>query len=231
MRKAAIERHLSALVSLHQDLSISDQRVDIPVDLRAAIDRDAGRYGETTEDAEYLAHEPYRRRLRQIERRLQSAMDDRGAAYHANELLEDLRLLHTSLHESGLGEVADTGRLAEALIQVRTFGFHLAGLDLRQHSRVHEAAVADLLRRAGVSDDYAALDEDAKLKILRAELQTGRPLLGPGADSAPATEELLETLRVVKQAIECEPESIGAHIVGRAGRVSDRRVAALRNGG
>ena len=221
MRTAAIERHLAAIASLHQDLSISDQRVDIPVDLRAAIDRDAGQYGETTEDAEYLAHEPFRRRLRQIERRLQRAKDDRASAYRANQLLEDLRLLHTSLHESGLGEVADTGPLAEALIQVRTFGFHLAGLDLRQHSRVHESAVADLLRRAGVSDDYAALDEAAKLEILRVELQTGRPLLGPGAESAPATQELLETLRVVKHAIECEPDSIGAYIVSMAHVASD----------
>lgn len=221
MRTAAIERHLAAIASLHQDLSISDQRVDIPVDLRAAIDRDAGQYGETTEDAEYLAHEPFRRRLRQIERRLQRAKDDRASAYRAHQLLEDLRLLHTSLHESGLGEVADTGPLAEALIQVRTFGFHLAGLDLRQHSRVHESAVADLLRRAGVSDDYAALDEAAKLEILRVELQTGRPLLGPGAESAPATQELLETLRVVKHAIECEPDSIGAYIVSMAHVASD----------
>ena len=221
MRLAAIERHLSAIESLHRDLSISDQRVDIPVDLREAIDRDAGRYGETDDDAAYLANEPFRRRLRQIERRLQDAMEAKTAAYRSSDLLEDLRLLHASLHDAGLGEVADTGPLAKAMIQVRTFGFHLAGLDLRQHSRVHEAAVADLLRRAGVSDDYAALDEMAKSRMLRAELETSRPLLGPGAESSPATEELLGTLRVVKDAIEREPESIGAYIVSMTHVASD----------
>ncbi|MDG2022080.1 MAG: phosphoenolpyruvate carboxylase [Phycisphaerales bacterium] len=221
MRRAAIERHLSTVEALHRDLSISDQRVDIPVGLQEAIDRDGGRHGESAEDAAYLAHEPFRRRLRQIERRLREARDQEGSAYRSADLLEDLELIHTSLHATGLGEVADTGLLAEAMIQVRTFGFHLAGLDLRQHSRVHESAVADLLHRAGVVDDYASMDEAAKSGVLRAELETSRPLLGPGAETSPATQELLETLRVVKEAIEREPESIGAYIVSMAHVASD----------
>lgn len=221
MRRAAIERHLTTIESLHRDLSISDQRVTIPVGLQEVIERDAGRHGESDEDAAYLAHEPFRRRLRQIERRLREALDQGDATYRSSDLLEDLELIHASLHATGLGEVADTGLLAEAMIQVRTFGFHLAGLDLRQHSRVHEAAVADLLNRAGVVDDYASLDETAKSKVLRTELETSRPLLGPGAETSPSTGELLETLRVVKEAIEREPESIGAYIVSMAHVASD----------
>ena len=221
MRTAAIEGHLANLEVLHRDLSVSDRRVPIATELRDAIDRDAGRFGETDADAAYLEHEPFRRRLRQIERRLRAAMSDSRATYAARDLLEDFEILHRALHEAGLAEVADGGTLADALVQVRTFGFHLAGLDLRQHSRIHEAAVADLLRRAGVEDDYAALDEAGKAAVLRKELATSRPLLARDATVASATREMLDTLAVVKQVVDREPAAIGSYIVSMAHAASD----------
>ena len=221
MRTAAIEGHLANLEILHRDLSVSDRRVPIATELRDAIDRDAGRFGETDADAAYLAHEPFRRRLRQIERRLRAAMSDSGATYAARDLIEDFEILHRALHEAGLAEVADGGTLADALVQVRTFGFHLAGLDLRQHSRIHEAAVADLLRLAGVEDDYATLDEAGKAAVLRNELATSRPLLARDAAVAPETREMLDTLAVVKQVVDREPAAIGSYIVSMAHAASD----------
>jgi phosphoenolpyruvate carboxylase len=221
MRTAAIEGHLANLEILHRDLSVSDRRVPIATALRDAIDRDAGRFGETDADAAYLEHEPFRRRLRQIERRLRAAMSDSGEAYAARDLLEDFEILHRALHEAGLAEVADGGTLADALVQVRTFGFHLAGLDLRQHSRIHEAAVADLLRLAGVEDDYAALDETGKAAVLRKELATSRPLLARDAAVAAETREMLDTLAVVKQVVDREPAAIGSYIVSMAHAASD----------
>ena len=49
------------------------------------------------------------------------------------------------------------GRLRLLRRSVDVFGFHLATLDLRQNSDVHESVVAELLARAGVHPDYAAL--------------------------------------------------------------------------
>ncbi len=68
-----------------------------------------------------------------------------------NELMEDLRFLRASLREIG------AARLAEADVEpvmrlVQTFGFHLAALDLRQNSRVHELALEQLLTAAGVAE-------------------------------------------------------------------------------
>jgi phosphoenolpyruvate carboxylase len=42
------------------------------------------------------------------------------------------------------------------------FGFHLASIDLRQSSDIHEAVIAELLARAGVQDDYAALPKPTR---------------------------------------------------------------------
>lgn len=221
MRAAAIEGHLGNLEILHRDLSLSDRRVPIAAELLATIDRDAGRFGETDADAAYLRHEPFRRRIRQIECRLRPETTEAAGGYAARDLLADLEILHRALHEAGLAEVADGGALADAIVQVRTFGFHLAGLDLRQHSRVHEAAVADLLRLGGVEDDYASLDEAGKVAMLRAELETSRPLLARDATMSPETRELLDTLAVVKRTIDREPDAIGSYIVSMAHAASD----------
>ena len=56
------------------------------------------------------------------------------------------------------------------------FGFHLASLDLRQNSGVHEQVVAELLRLAGVHGDYAALAEPERIALLARELASPRLL-------------------------------------------------------
>ena len=53
---------------------------------------------------------------------------------------------------------------------VDVFGFHLAPLDLRQNSDVHERTVAELLATANPGFDYLALDEDARIALLTREL-------------------------------------------------------------
>ena len=62
------------------------------------------------------------------------------------------------------------------------FGFHLCGLDMRQNSAVHEQVVAELLAWAGVCDDYAALDEAARVELLAGELTMRRSAGPPDAE-------------------------------------------------
>ena len=75
-----------------------------------------------------------------------------------------------SLRGHGAGALADD-RLARLREAVDVFGFHLCGLDLRQNSSVHEEVVAELLAWAGVCDDYAGLDEAARVALLAGELR------------------------------------------------------------
>ena len=101
-------------------------------------------------------------------------------AYGAADFRADLDLITRSLDAAGLGDLAASGGLADARVRAETFGFHLAALDLRQHSALHEAAVADLLKRAGVEPDYAALGEDDRLALLTRELKNPRPFIRLG---------------------------------------------------
>ena len=71
------------------------------------------------------------------------------------------------------------GALGRLIRAVETFGFHLATLDLRQNSAVHERVVAELLKVAGVEADYLALDEAARVALLRRELANAAPARQP----------------------------------------------------
>src|SRR5690606_3705975 len=105
----------------------------------------------------------------------------------------DLDVVVDSLHSHGAGDLAD------ALVRpvrrgVEIFGTHLCGLDLRQNAAVHEEVVAELLRTAGVTADYAALEEADRVAILTSELHGPRPLTIPSAHYSERTQGELDLL-------------------------------------
>ena len=63
------------------------------------------------------------------------------------DFLADLRIVQASLAAAGAAKQA-FGELQHLIWQVETFGFHLAGLEVRQHSEVHARALTEL-RAAG----------------------------------------------------------------------------------
>ena len=79
---------------------------------------------------------------------------------------------------------------------VDVFGFHLAALDLRQNSDVHEAVVAELLARVGAAGDYSALPERARAALLERELASARPLHSEHVEYSPLVRSELAVLRM-----------------------------------
>jgi phosphoenolpyruvate carboxylase len=67
------------------------------------------------------------------------------------DLLADLRIVQDSLVEAGAVRQA-YGELQHLIWQVETFGFHLAELEVRQHSGVHEKALAEIRAGGPLSD-------------------------------------------------------------------------------
>jgi phosphoenolpyruvate carboxylase len=121
----------------------------------------------------------------------------------------------------GLEQVARRGLLARLRVQARAFGFHLATLDVRQHSAVHEAAVAALFRAAGVAPDYQALSEDERVALLERALDEPGPLLPPDSNPPEEAADVLEALAVVRDAVAREPATVGSWIVSMTHDVSD----------
>ena len=174
--------YLDAIHALGAELSISTELADV----EDSIIKLADSSGDT---ALSRADEPYRRAVSGIYARLAATFERifgkppprpsalRGEAYiDAAAFRADLRALARALSRGPLATGGALGRLIRA---IDVFGFHLATLDLRQNSDVHERVVAELLKVAGVESDYAALDENARIALLRRELASPRPLSGP----------------------------------------------------
>ena len=209
MRAAAIAGHRRMLIRLHEESSVSDRRVPVLPELAAALAADARPIQRGYE------HEFLRLWIRTMQARLDES--DACSAAH----LADLRLLQRALRHAGLAEVAERGGIADAIVLAEAFGFHLATLDVRQHSRVHEGAVDELLRLGGVCDLYATLDEPQRMALLTAELASARPLLARGAAVSAETRELLDTAEAVAEAAQRDPAAVGAWIVSMAHEASD----------
>lgn len=221
-RQDALKLHRRALNDLRLLLSVSRNQARVPDALVARAEALADAVDLPGARREQVAGEPYRLLLHAMMAALDRLIGgDESLAYRAADYVADLRLIRDGLTAGGLEGVARDGLLPEVLVQARTFGFHMAALDVRQHSRVHEAAVADLLRVAGVESDYTKLDEDARQALLVRELRTPRPLRPHGAPLGDDARELLETLAVVREALAREPESIGCYIISMTSTVSD----------
>lgn len=216
LRAAAREKVLAALEELRVELSVSERRAPAPAELMEAIGRDAAFDSEDADALAHAAHEPYRRRVMQLERKLAE-----DAGYSSSALLADLGEIRAALRETGLREAADDGPLAELMLRLRVFGLHFASLDLRQHSGVHERVVGELLRVGGSCDSYESLGEAERAALLREELRSPRPLAPIGASLSEEAEEALATLRVAAEAKRVEPESVRAYVVSMTHAASD----------
>lgn len=238
-RRRVLRRYRRLLEALGEELSISDRQVEVPGELEASIraDREALRSDPRLGSAAAGRHQPFQLKTELMRAKLGLLLraDDAGvrdeeserrpghsmARYDADAFREDLALIARSLEAVGLGRIAHRGRLAPLRAQADAFGFHLATLDVRQHSEVHEAAVAALLAVAGVESDYSALDETGRLAVLEQALTRDGPLV-PKLDARPdEARAVLEAFEVVREAIALERESIGSWIISMTHDVSD----------
>ena len=112
-----------------------------------------------------------------------------------DEFIDDLETLRASLEENCGVRIART-LIDPLILQVQTFGLHLHTLDIRQHARVHAAALKE-----AIADSIA-------------------PSL-PGSLSA-ETASVLETFRVVAEVkTGCSPEAVRQYVISGASSVED----------
>ncbi|MGZ8179718.1 phosphoenolpyruvate carboxylase [Williamsia sp. SKLECPSW1] len=232
--RTALDHHLGELTLLAQELSMSSRLVTVT---DAVVELGGADTGDVAAD------EPYRLALRRIRSRLLATVRDRfgddaatagplddqtAPAYEtAAELLADLDVVDESLRVNRDGALADD-RLLRLRESVRTFGFHLSGLDMRQNSDVHEEVVAELLAWAGAHDDYTSLSEDERVTLLTRELSHRRPLLGPGAELGELAAKEIGIVRSAARAVAAYgPESVPNYVISMCTSVSDMLEALL----
>ena len=124
---------------------------DVSPRLRARLELDHEELGNAYDDiVEHYPGEPYRQRFGGIAERLRQTrhrlVNGRGlgAGYATPaDLLEEIDELQAALIDDDMSRVA-YGEVQSLRWQVETFGFHAFSLEVRQHSEVHEAALAAL---------------------------------------------------------------------------------------
>ena len=225
--RAVLRYYLEEVHALGAELSLSADLAHISPELRALVEA-------SHDKAPQRADEPYRQALTEIYARLAATHQkltgqpaarpprfETEAYAGPDEFRGDLRVLHDSL-VANHGAVFADDRLTRLITTAEVFGFHMATLDLRQNSDVHERVVADLLKVAGVCRDYAALDEEGRLAILSRELRSARPLFSPFATYDAETLKERAILAAAAEALKAlGPQAIRTHIVSKTDAASD----------
>jgi len=230
-RGEAIAQYTAELDLLTRDLSVSEHQVRLPESLRQEIDDVLSGIALPPN----LRSEPFRclcigmrEKLAQVVRRPDG---DAPAYQDVRDFLSDIRTVREGLTRIGLPEAAAT-EVRPLELRAHVFGLDLVTLDVREESRAHGTAIAELLRVGGVAADYEAMDRPAREALLVRELASARPLAPVGHRPATrALEVALGALRVW--------QARGAYVVSMTHAASDllevmvlaREVGLYRPGG
>ena len=149
---------------LAERFSQSEERLFVSPALHASLETDGEEMPDVASRRPGNQQEPFRRKLSFISARLDGALRERAHGYHdPRQLEQDLELLRES---SSSRRVAD-GALARLLCQVRTFGFHLAALDVRLSAHDLRSAIEPL------AVGFAGEHEDQRMERLTPLLEDG----------------------------------------------------------
>jgi phosphoenolpyruvate carboxylase len=229
-RRLALEKLRATSSELGRILTVSDRRDSVVPALKRALREDLHLSKHLDELEKRYPHEPYRLLLGVLHERLGQARDELrdsrtllggaviGSALSRETVSDTFNTIRAGL-EAGRGGMLSGGELAAATNQFEVFGLHTARLDLRQHSLLHEAAVAEILGRA----DYPKLNEEAKRAVLLSAIITAVP-----ADAAALARFSKETRNVVDPLVLAGevvrvigPEALGIYIISMTNGVSD----------
>ncbi|WP_264310018.1 phosphoenolpyruvate carboxylase [Pseudomonas putida] len=172
--------------------------------------------------------EPYRAVLKQLRERLRATRAWAQLALTSSQpasadvlvdnrdLIAPLELCYQSLHECGMGVIAE-GPLLDCLRRAVTFGLYLGRLDVRQDAARHRDALTEITDYLGLGR-YADWDEEQRIAFLLAELKNRRPLLPGHFQPQAETAEVLATCREIAAA---PAASLGSYVISMAGAASD----------
>lgn len=211
-----VNRYFLECQSLAETLSQSASRVNVS---SALLDR-IQRYSIILPAAQHAAHTrrdhmPYRVFLGQLMERLRATYDGRANHYEsAQEFLDDLNVIAASLLENK-GEHAGYFQVCRLIRRVRTFGFHLATLDIRQNAAAHRSVIGQGFAEAG----WVEMSADERTERLRRALERDE---GPSNALDPSGKRSLWVFEAIAH---CRHryghEAIGPYVVSAARGVDD----------
>ena len=219
--------YLEELHELGGELSLSTRVVNVSAALKTLADK-------SPDTSSHRKFEPYRRAISGLYARLAATSVKFGSSAPSRhpigqaepyqspaELLADLDNIRASLCENRSAALTN-GRLRHLSRAIDCFGFHLASLDLRQNSAVHERAVAELFEAVEPGTGYTGKSEGQRVDLLVGELTTARALVRPSWSYSKTTESELAVLEAAAEAHRVfGPRAIPTAIISNTTDVSD----------
>lgn len=178
--------------------------------------------------------EPLRLKLLYIQARLRDTLvepdaekggDNCGDMRYKNpgEFKDDLVLMLNLLEKSGTTRSART--LRRLIYAVDIFGFYLAKLDARQHSKRHRQALEEILSSQSLLPEGKTMEdlsEDERVAFLGKELVNRRPLIPARLHYSDDTNETIEVFRTIADLrLRHGEKAIDTYIVSMTERPSD----------
>ena len=195
-----LKKYEASVIELMRRFSQSAERQPIEQVFIAKVESEEKAYLEEQEKWR-VKSEIYRRKFAVILKRLREKGKSSHGYQHADELAADLKDIKINV-EKHLPENKKLKTIRKLIRQVEMFGFHLATLDIRNHSGEHEAAIHEILQKVHLTDDYSKLTETDKQKLLYQVLEDPRPLLLTNDRYSKATQDIMRIFRMIKRAHE-----------------------------
>jgi phosphoenolpyruvate carboxylase len=216
-RTHVLEHYVDDVAALARLLSQTEGRVAVDAGLQQRLDDYRERFPQAARKVRPRhADMPYRSLLTVIGARLQATLDDDHAEGYkrVDDLLDDLQLIERSLVDHH-GLHAGAYAVQRLVRRVRTFGMHLARLDVRQDSRVHDDALAALFDEA----NWAELDADARTEKLRGHASGEQRFEISHADVVKTLYDVFATLGDARRRY--GPAAVGLYVISMARSAAD----------
>jgi phosphoenolpyruvate carboxylase len=231
-KDVVLEQYKREVESLYNHLTSGVSRVGFSSEFIESVRRDLMLVPDSEREVlDRFEQEPYRQKLIMMFRRLEATRVENQQSWkerklnprayrNVDEFLADLHLIRKSLMENK-GERMARGQVSTLIRQVEVFGFHLATLDVRQHSGRHRSAMAEVLARYGLAVDYERMPDSERVAILSREIMNPRPLTAR-LDFSEETNETIGLFRLIRQAREViGPDCIRTYIISMTTEVSN----------
>ena len=226
-----LKRYMKTITELQDHYSISLKNQPVTEALQQSLENDRlAMPRHAAETQEYYNQEIYRQKFAFIHEKLDHTLKkvanpnqsldiqtwypkEESFAQDIHTLVESLRL-HRG--EAVLAPILHLQR------QIEIFGFYLTCLDIRQNADRHRETVAELMAIAGLEENYLALSETEKSELLLQEIQSPRPLLSPFVTLSSESQEVIDTLKIVRKCLlEISPGAVQNYVISMCRYESD----------
>ncbi len=214
-----IDIYIKQIDDLYIVRSESKKNVGVDAALEQSIDRELTDNNEEFPPGVRNKNEIYRikialiyRKLLRYKKKLEGTLTSQETTYASSaEFLADLALIRKSLLNNKGTAIAD-GTLRDLMRNVETFGFHLATLDIRQHKKVHTAAINEFCKQHGIP--YSNYSDADRTEWLTRSIADSKTFVLDESLLTPQTLEVLATFRTIKRALnEIDPRAVRSYII------------------